>query len=297
MTSIQKTASEGIAALSNNRRVYDKMIDGKKLPSKCILCDEGELNECGHIIPKLVMRWLKRASSKKNFYLNNTTEITSDTLALKILCDKCEDIFSTCEKNFTDKYFKKYYRESSSPKIEEDIYFFALSIAWRIMASTRFMRNNEGGEPFRGLLEDELKSYLLQPSGKAEIDLYVFHADEVADNLSHDSYNNNLLQFSIRQGIFLQYLYYCIGCRDFNATLAPVPLVHFKLGAYYFIVASQGYLQKLKFPKKMENIVGSKIYILKYSASLMGFFNHISNNNFDEIDKSIIPLDERYDVI
>ncbi|MBH2018421.1 MAG: hypothetical protein I8H91_02410 [Burkholderiales bacterium] len=281
--------------LSNNKHIYDNQINYNKLPSSCLLCSEGALGELGHIIPKFVMRWLKRASKKEEFYLNNTAVKVADTLALKMLCNKCEDIFSEHEKFFTDQYFKRHYRKTPPAEISGDIYFFALSIAWRIMISTPMMQGEENSEKYFRELRDIVKAYLLQPNERAKIDVYVFYANEISANLAAQYYKANLLNFSVRQGIFAHYLIY----DDINccATLSPIPLVYFKLGAYYFIVADQNHLQLLTFPKKIEATEGGKVHILRYSEGLIGFLNHISNGDFDEVDKSIIPLNIKYDRI
>ncbi|MFC3532313.1 hypothetical protein ACFOLG_08955 [Vogesella facilis] len=280
--------------LSNNQSVYDCLINGQKLPQTCLLCSEGELHKLGHIIPKFVMRWLKFASKKSSFYLNNTETEVSDTLAIRILCDKCEDIFSRHEKAFVDNYFKKYYRKTNPGVISEDIYYFSLSVAWRIMISTPMMRGEEIGDTYYRKLRDIVGSYLIQPNKSIEVDVYVFLADEIAANLPIKSCRTNLLNFSIRQGIFVQNLMY----NDyFRATVAPIPLVHFKLGAYYFIVACQDYLQRLSFHKIIDSSKESKVHLLRYSDDLVGFLNHISNGGFLEVIESAIPRDSKYDRI
>lgn len=279
-----------------NLHVYDTLIQNDKLPTTCLLCTHGELDEVGHVIPKFVLRWLKKQAGKKaGFFLNNTQVIVPDTLALKMLCKKCEAKFSTHEKNFTDRYFKKYYRSREAVKVGGDMYFFALSVAWRILASTRLTNEGDEMKKYCDRLEDIIKSYLNQPHQNVEVDVYAFHAVEISTNLSKDHYNDNLLRLSIRQGIFCQNLYLPNGTL---VTLCPLPLVHFKLGAYYFIVADQNYIQSLAFYKIFRKVEGeNKVYTLEYSSELMGFLNHIGNAYFNEVDKSVIPQYIRYDVI
>ncbi|MBN9340651.1 MAG: hypothetical protein J0H52_11280 [Comamonadaceae bacterium] len=273
------------------------MINGDKLPSSCLLCSGGELNRLGHIIPKFVMRFLKSASNKSGFFLNNTKEKVSDTLAMKMLCDKCEEIFSEHEKFFTDKYFKTYYRKKPRVAINNDIYFFTLSVAWRILASTPIMKGEEGSSNyFRGLTKD-IGSYLLNPNKAAEIDVYIFHADDIVANLPEESYNPNILKFSVRQGIFAEYLNRSIGSYVFRATPAPIPLVYFKLGVYYFMVTYQNYLQSLSFIEGIEKSGGGRVHVLGYSIELIGFLHHISNDIFFEVDGSIIPRGVEYNRI
>lgn len=280
------------ANLTNNQHVYDVLVNSDKLPSTCLLCLDGELCELGHIIPKFVMRWLKLASKKSEFYLNNTKTEVSDTLALRILCRNCEDCFGHYEKFFVDKFFKKYYRKKEQNGFGEEVYYFALSVAWRIMASTPMMRGEDSGDKYYSALRDAIRPHLIDPRTSVEADVYVFLADDVAASLPAKDLREKSLNFSVRQGIFCQTLE-CDGT-PFIATVAPLPLVHFKLGAYYFIVAYQGHLHRLTFHKKIEPSEHAKIHLLRYSEELVGFLHHISNGDFLEVVESAIPTNGKY---
>lgn len=297
MNSSQSSA-QSITNRFTNQPVYENLIAVEKLPSSCPLCpcgESGDLVELGHIIPKFVMRWLKDASKKKFFYLNNTHTNITDTIALRILCKKHERIFSGHEKNFTDTYFKKYYRNQSPPEMGGDIYYFALSVAWRILASTRMMKATEKTPVTYDELEEEIKEYLIAQKKNVGIEVYCFHAEEIIANLNHKLHNSNLLRFSIRQGIFLDYLKHN---SNMLATVAPIPLVHFKLGAYYFIVTHKYYLQRLAFNKKIEPSKDSpNVNILRYSEELIGFLKHIANGDFDEVVDSAIPKNIVFNIL
>ncbi len=81
-----------------------------------------------------------------------------------------------------------------------------------------------------------------------------------------------------------------------QAMWVPLALVYFKLGAYYFLVAEQGYLQCLAFSKKIRAVEGTdSIHILEYSKELLGFFKYIGNGDFDEVVESVVPQDVEYD--
>jgi len=280
------------ANLSNNQRVYDVLVNSEKLPSTCLLCIEGELCELGHIIPKFVMRFLKSASNKSTFYLNNTKTKAQDTLALRILCKNCENRFSHYEKFFVDKFFKKYYRKREHNGFGEEVYYFALSVAWRIMASTPIMKGEDSGDQYYRALRDSIRSHLIDPKMSVEADVYIFLANDVAANMPAKDLREDFLNFSVRQGIFAHTLVY--DGTSFNATVAPLPLVHFKLGAYYFIVARQDHLHLLTFHKKIEPSEHGQIHLLRYSEELVGFLHHISNGGFLEVVESAIPTDGKY---
>lgn len=282
---------------SNNQRVYDPMINGDKLPSSCLLCSKGELNKLGHIIPRFVMKFLKEASKEDKFYFYNMKKSVFDTIAMRMLCDECEEAFSVHEKLFVDEYFKTYYREKLYAVIDDKIYFFALSVAWRILVSTPIMKGHEDSANYcRDLIKD-IGSYLLQPNKAAEIDVYIFHAKDIMEKLPKESYNANLLKFSIRQGIFLQNPNYTIGDSVFRATLAPIPLVYFKLGVYYFIVTYQNHLQSLSFIGEIEKADMGRVHTLGYSIELIGFLHHISNDDFLEVEEKDIPRGIEYNSI
>lgn len=283
------------ANLSNNQRVYDALVNSEKLPSTCLLCLDGELCELGHIIPKFVMRWLKLASKKSKFYFNNTETEVSDTLALRILCKNCEDNFARREKNFVDGFFKKYYRKQEQSGFGEGVYYFALSVAWRIMVSTPMMRDEDDGDKYYRALKDAISPHLLKPGTNVEVDVYIFLADDLVANLPAKDLREKLLRFSVQQGIFVHTLEY--DKTPFVATPKPVPLVHFKLGVYYFIVAFQNHLHLLAFDKRIEQSEHEKIHLLRYSNELVGFLHHISNGDFLEVVESAIPKNVEYNKI
>lgn len=278
---------------SNNQRVYDPLIIGDKLPLSCALCSKGKLGRLGHIIPKFVMRWLKFSSKLNSFYFNNKQVKVSDTVSVRILCDKCEDAFSIHERNFTEKYFKKQYR-GDDYKINDDVYYFAISVAWRILLFSSFMRGEDGKDVYFNNLQNVMKTYLLKPDLNAEIDVHIFIADEISSNLSEGHYNAEVLKYSINQGAHAQILY---GEEGFIATWTKVPLVYFKLGEFYFFVSTKNYIKCLAFDKKFEVADGGRVFVMKYTDEWMGFLHHVSREGFLEIYDSAIPSDIEYNRI
>lgn len=280
--------------VTNNQKLYDEHFNKEMLPSKCLLCLEGELHEHGHIIPKFVMRWLKKASGLDSLHFNGTEEKTSDTIALRILCKHCEDKFDKHERQFTEGYFKPYYRGISPKSAKREIYSFALSIAWRILAITPFIKGSEKSETYCRILKDTISPHFFNPEKKVEVDVHIFSIDEVLKNIPPEQLNEKLLKFSISQGVFAHNLFMHPG---FKVTLQPLPIVHFKIGAYYFIVALQDHIKNLEFDKKLQSTRESNVYSLQYTKELVGFLRYISYPIFEEVAENALPNDVNYDVI
>ncbi|WP_347469075.1 hypothetical protein [Burkholderia stagnalis] len=298
MTSSHEKLDEKYTDITNNKRTYDPLIVDDGLPSKCLLCPCEELDERGHIIPKFVMRWLKRANKINNFYFNNDEKSkVSDTMSLRILCPDCEDKFSSQEKFFTDNFFKRFYRGEQELAAGDNIYHFAMSVAWRILAVTPLMREHAGTNKYYKSLSDWTAHFLNSPAERVPVDVYFFHGKEIEENISSDSINRNLLKYSISQGIFCQNFRKMFGREAFRITKEPVPLVRFKLGIYYFLVAPSGYLQTLSFKKKIDSCEGDRVHVLHHSDELMGFLRHASNGDFNEVNGSVIPENLEYDML
>ncbi|WP_321887991.1 hypothetical protein [Paraburkholderia bannensis] len=284
--------------ITNNQKIYDPLITRERLPTSCMLCPSPELDEKGHIIPKLVARWIKHYSKKNSLYFNNNEHSkVQDTMSLRILCPNCEDKFSTQEKYFTDHFFVKYYRLQSEMKVGDELYYFALSVAWRILATTPLMKSEATASKHYGELQGNIAQFLNFSSESVPVDVYVFHGKEIQDNISCDLVDLSQLRYSIAQGIFLQNLNRMIGEREYRASFSHIPLVKFKLGIYYFFVSPSGYLQWLKCITHLETCPGGRVHSLRFSSELMGFLNHISDGDFGEVKSGAIPDSGRYDLI
>lgn len=275
-----------------NNNFYDSLFSLEKMPKACLLCGDGNLDELGHIIPKLAMRWLKHASKLNSFYFNNTETKMADTPAFRMMCNDCEDKFSCLEKHFTDNYFKRYYRKQPTSTILDELYTFSISVAWRLIVSSEILKTTqkhirEYKEAFSGL-EHLARNFLNDHGQKCNIDVYVFSSDEILENLPEDKLDKRHLLYSIRQGLKAHNLYNKNGL--FKLSFSRMPIVSFKIGFLYFFVVDSGYFSGVQFD--MISIKSSETYNLykvKYTEGFLGFMNWCFDHGLYEVDISCIP--------
>lgn len=101
---------------------------------KCKLCRrQDELVE-SHIIPRFVAHWLKETSATG--FLRQATNPNlrrQDFPTQPLLCRDCEELFSICEKRFSETIFLPYHGEGRRDfEYQEWLLYFAVSLAWRI---------------------------------------------------------------------------------------------------------------------------------------------------------------------
>lgn len=261
------------------------------MPDKCLLCEVGELEEKGHIIPKFVMRWLKKASKKNEFFLNNDPLLkVSDTPAFKIMCKACEDKISIFEKFFTDNYYKRYYRHQKVEQFKDEVFYFAISVAWRLIVSTARLKStaqNALAQSYTGM-EQRARAYLLDTNKKPELDVYILSAEQILENIAAKRINTDLLHYSVYHGLKAHPL------RDsnhgFTMTPIPIPTVSFKIGAYYFFVVMTGYFELAKFSvNSVRRSTSERLFEVNCTEEFLGFVKWIMADGFYEIEVSMMP--------
>lgn len=283
-----------IMKIITNNKIYDELFSSTAMPKKCALCEIGELRELGHIIPKFVMRWLKQASKKNEFYLNNSAnEKVRDTIALRILCEDCEDKFSASEKLFTDNYFKRYYRNQVPFEIDDGLYVFAISVAWRLILSTSFLKESAAlDKSFKSMLKNA-RLFLLNQSEDSELDVYVFTANEIESHVVPGLIDERDLKYSIKHSLLAHAITDKSG--HFRLSLANVPLVYFKLGVYYFLVTLAGYFERSLFSVNYSK-AGNRFrtYKVSYTADFLEFLKWSTNGTFSEV-RDILSSNRAFD--
>lgn len=260
-----------------------------------MLCPDGKLDEYGHIIPKFVMRWLRRASKKENFYFNNSAKNkVADTVAIRFLCPECEDKFSAIEKNFTDHYFKRHYRNQSTSAPDDKVYGFALSVAWRLIGSQTLMKESAAVDgTFKSILL-RASNFFLSPHIDSELSVYVLHAGEIEANMPASAISRSDLRYSIKHGLMAHEIF--DASTRFRMTIGKIPLVYFKLGVYYFVVTLAGYFDHTLFlVQSIRTGIQHRIYQVKYSADFLGFLRWVSKGDISETGISLSDL-QRYDL-
>lgn len=263
------------------------------MPTTCLLCTDGQLDELGHIIPKLAMRWLKRASKLNSFYFNNDPNVKmQDTPAFKMMCKSCEDKLSAFEKHFTDNHFKKYYRHQLPSEPRDELYIFAISVAWRLIISTERLKATEPQinlyEKIYSDFETRARNFLNDNNYKCNISVYTFSADEILANLPECLIKKSLLLYGLRYGLKAHNFYSKEG--HWVISKSHIPTVFFKIGFYFFFVVETGYFNRIQY--SMESIrTPSKyeLFDIKYTEDFLGFINWLMEGGLYEIDTPHLP--------
>lgn len=125
----------------------------------CALCGNNEKLELSHIIPKMVVRALKKSSVGAIRSTENPDQTVQDSEKHYMLCGKCEDLFSEYEKYFSDVMFQPYLKhEKDRYDYDERLYYFLTSLSWRslYLDLIDFVENNVVGiDALETLIEAE----------------------------------------------------------------------------------------------------------------------------------------------
>lgn len=122
----------------------------------CALCKrENVVLKQSHIIPKGVYR---RSRTKPNSHFKNhfhSGEIFQDGEKKYMLCGDCEQFFNSFETPFFNKYLSKYLMQSnfSLSNTSEEIEFYFLSVAWRVLYDDLYLRHSFENQAERTMVD------------------------------------------------------------------------------------------------------------------------------------------------
>ena len=299
----------------NDKEIINKLFIKEKLPKKCSLCNNGDLNINGHIIPELILRWVRRKSGKKNFFFstiqndflealeklirdnNGMALAVSDLMKYRMLCDNCELHLSIYEKKFTDTYFKKYYRGHSVGELDDNTYFLIVSIAWRVLISSQLMVGQEQLESISFLFQKSMKSTIIpkptkptEPTEPTEptdlIEVSYFTIEDVESIIDEKHINQSALRYSISQNIFAHDIFSRISPRTLiKLSIIKEPIILLKLGRYYFLINMENYFLGSEYVIEREIISAkNKFYKIKINDDVLSLVKIIGGNKFSGID-------------
>lgn len=101
-------------------------------PSECALCCEKADLKLSHIIPSFVLRYLKETSAGLIRPAANPNAVVQDGEKHYMLCDNCEKLFSTYEKEFANNIFHAYFKNNHRRfKYDTRLHYFLTSVSWR----------------------------------------------------------------------------------------------------------------------------------------------------------------------
>lgn len=153
---------------------------------QCALCGSDSKLELSHIIPKMVVRKLKETSVGNIRNVDNPNSTVQDSEKHYMLCGVCEDLFSDCEKYFSDVMFQPYIKDEKTQYDYDDrLFYFLTSLSWRSLYwdLIDFVKNNVVGiDALECLVASEriMKAYLQKRrTDIGGIEHHIFFFDQI----------------------------------------------------------------------------------------------------------------------
>lgn len=153
---------------------------------KCALCWNETVLELSHIVPKLVIRELKKTSVGAIRNTANPNGTVQDGEKHYMLCGDCEDLFNVYETEFAKAVFHPYVRgESDTFNYDEKLFYLLTSISWRSLYQDLldFVPNHVVGiDALECLIESEkiMRDFLLHKrTDIGTIENHIFFFDQV----------------------------------------------------------------------------------------------------------------------
>jgi len=112
-----------------------------------------------HIYPKFVVEWMKKTGSKYQRGYTTPNKREQDGYKRYLLSEEAEQLFSKSEKWFAENIFRKYLDNSFiQMTYDENLFYFAISMLWRILVLEIEHPNNKSFK-FRDTLIDTEKQW------------------------------------------------------------------------------------------------------------------------------------------
>ena len=186
----------------------------------CKLCGDTSPIRQSHIVPKFVIKYLK--DTGVTGYIRQGVKINvrkQDFPKTKLLCAKCERLFSKREKVFAEAIFKPYLNDGIRRfEYQEWLRYFAISIFWRF--ATVDINDFEKEDPAKGILVREAMSkwasFLLERTkypGNFQYDIFFLDISNISDRNRHVPGMNWLLMRGFDGTIFFNKKGVGIYCR------------------------------------------------------------------------------------
>lgn len=103
---------------------------------ECALCGKTKDLRDSHIIPRFVIRWMKKTGATPFLRKVSDPDTRIQDYHEELLCDDCEQIFSDFEREFASNVFYPHVRgEREKFEYGDWLYKFVLSISWRLLVS------------------------------------------------------------------------------------------------------------------------------------------------------------------
>jgi hypothetical protein len=159
----------------------------------CALCNSSDELELSHIVPKMVVRTLKKTSVGNIRNTNNPNMTVQDSEKRYMLCGCCEDLFSDKETYFSNTIFYPYLTERKTKfDYNEKLFYFLTSVSWRSLYLNLldFVENSIVGiDALECLISSEktMKEYLLQKrSDIGDIENHIYFFEDIKEIQNDD---------------------------------------------------------------------------------------------------------------
>lgn len=156
----------------------------------CALCGTETKLELSHIVPKMVIRTLKKTAPGNIRNSENPNIPAQDSEKHYMLCGNCEDLFSGKETYFANTLFHPYIKkEKTKFDYNSKLFYFLTSLSWRslYLDLIDFTENHVVGiDALEHLISCEkiMKDYLLNRQNDIEdIEHHIFFFDEIREIL------------------------------------------------------------------------------------------------------------------
>lgn len=166
---------------------FEGVIEVYKL-KKCALCGAETDLELSHVVPKMVMRNLKKTAAGNIRSSENPNVPAQDSEKHYMLCGACEDLFSEKETYFANVLFHPYQKKEKT-KFDYDnrLFYFLTSVSWRslYLDILDFVENHVVGiEALEYLIDCDkiMREYLLnQRRDIGMIEHHIFFFEEIRE--------------------------------------------------------------------------------------------------------------------
>ena len=152
---------------------------------RCRLCNSPAQLVQSHIIPKFVIRRMKETGTGYFRRAGSPNIRLQDGIKVRMLCQKCETMFSTREEYFSSQIFKQMQGGAAQAEYDERFAYFVISLLWRVVQLHSSEARSTGYRFLEDMerVSDEWKSYLLGAGAlKRSTDLHCFIVDFAVEN-------------------------------------------------------------------------------------------------------------------
>ncbi len=182
------------------------------MAESCKLCGDTSPLQQSHIVPKFIIKYLKDTGVTGKVRQGVNIDVRKqDFPKLKLLCAKCEQLFSKREKNYSEQIFKPYLNDKVSRfEYKEWLRYFAISVFWRFAVVNIGVFEKE--HPEKGVLVREAilkwEPFLLEQTnnpGDYQYDMFFLDISRIEDPERHVQGMNWLLMRGFDGTIFFNH--------------------------------------------------------------------------------------------